>query len=439
MLLALPILPLFYLFLRRLTNGGAALVGTLFLTFAPWFNTLDSGALSTLTLLLCSCIGLWLLWEGIDRQQPRWALPAGAALGLAGGGIVVQAGVLFWLLLFVLVMLGFPRGRRNLATALLALLGFLVVATPVFLPAENGLSTLTTAAAGALDGVTWLFTLFQQGLLTDTRWQGVPPLALPLGPLALVGLGVYLRRLKEADLSLVGRRRVDLWADLTLHRQWRKFGTTSFCWRWSPLHWRLRRCSTHFMQAGSRLCPSPYRRNGGFGCALLATGPLVAMLNQGQSSRSLDQIALDQAMTEELATLLDQGPDHTIFAPASLLTNPGTRLRLGDAALTNIQPLADLVNALYTTDEPRETIYLIPANAQPYVELLQRVQPGAVVDRHIDPATGELRFSMITAQQADQLAPPRSVGHGLGEQSKPVTAIRACCPPPAHLCCQGSK
>ncbi len=403
MLLALLILPFFYLFLRRLTGNGSAFLGTLLLIFTPWFNTLDGNTLPILTLLLWSSVGLWLFVEGISRQQPRWALLAGAALGLAGADAVVQMSLLFWLLLLVLVMLS-PQGRRYLPDALLLLVGFLVVLLPTLLLSEAGFSSLETAAAGALDGSSWLFALFQTGLLTDSGWMGVPLLAMPLGALAILGLGVYLRRITEA-IYLWLASGVLLFSLLSLATGSDESMSLLFLMALVTAALALSTLFDTFWVSWQRLVP--YANSvavAGLIVLILAIGPLFTMIKQGQNNRSLDQLAFDGVIADAVATLFEQNPDRTIFAPDSLLENPGTRLRLGDDALSHLQPLSDLLNALYTTDDVRETVYLIPTNEQPYVDLLARIQPGALIDRQIEPTTGELLFTVVTVSQVDQLA-----------------------------------
>lgn len=403
MLLAVLIGPLFYLFLRRLTGNGAAWLGALLLLLSPWFNSLDGSTLPILTLLLASCGGLWLLWEAHNRHQPRWALLAGAAFGLVSDDAVVQASLLFWLLLLILIALS-PQGRRSFANALLLLAGFLVVALPRFVHSPAGLAAFDTAAAGALDGTSWLFALFQTGLFTDSGWIGVPLLAMPLGALAILGLGLYMRRITE-PLYLWLAAGVLLFSLLSVATGSRASMALLFLLALVTAALALATLLATFYASWQKLVPFANSvAAAGLLILLLAVGPLFTMITQRQNNRSLDQIALESAMTEAAATLFNQNPDRTIFAPASLLENPGTRLRLGDDTLRQLQPLADLLNALYTTDDARETIYLIPAGEQPYVDLLARIQPGALIDRQIEPTTGELRFTTVTVTQADQLA-----------------------------------
>ncbi len=403
MLLAMLILPLFYFFLRRLTGNSTAWLGTLLLALTPWFYTLDGDALPVLILLLGSCAGLWLLLEAQNRHQPRWALLSGVAFGLASGDALIQVALLFWLLLFVLVTLS-PRSRQHLSHALLLLVGFLVVAPPFFLFSAAGFSSFGTAAAGALDGTSWLFALFQTGLPTDSSWVGVPLLAMPLGALAILGLGLYLRRMTEA-LYLWLASGLLLFALLSLATGSRASMALLFLLALVTAALALASLFATFYASWQGLVPLANSvAVVGLILLILAVGPLFTMITQGQNNRSIDQIALDSAMTEAVATLLEQNPDRTIFAPASLLETAGTRLRLGDEVLRHLRPLADLLNALYTTDDARERVYLIPAAAQPYVDLLTRLQPGAVVDRQIEPTSGELLFTTITVSQAEQQA-----------------------------------
>jgi len=402
-LLAVLIVPSFYLFLRRLTTNGAALLGSLLLILAPWFNTLGGSTLSLLLLLFWISAALWLLWESLSRQQPRWALLAGAAFGLTSSDMIVQTTLLFWLLLLVLVML-FPRSRHHLAAALLALVGFLVVSPPLSMLSAAGISTLETAAAGAFTGTSWLFTLFQTGLLTSTEWAGVPLLAMPLGALALLGVGIYLRRITDARyLWLAGG--LLLFSLLSLYTGSNESMALLFLLALVTATLTLSTLLQAFYTNWRPLIPLA---NSVAVAALivlvLAIGPLFTMLQQGQNNRSLDQIALEERMTESVAALLEAKPDRRIFAPASLIESPGTRLRLGDEALAHLQPLADLVNSLYTTDAVAETVYLIPSDAQAYADLLTRIQPGALFDQQIDPTTGALQFTIVTVTQAEQLA-----------------------------------
>ncbi|MCB0190256.1 MAG: hypothetical protein KDE31_38550, partial [Caldilineaceae bacterium] len=105
--------------------------------------------------------------------------------------------------------------------------------------------------------------------------------------------------------------------------------------------------------------------------------------------------------------------------------NPAARLRLGDTTLARIQPLTDLLTTIYTTDTPRTTTYFIPATAQPYTDLLQRLQPTSLVDQQLDPVSGQLLFSQLTVSAADLRARQGLLGvawDGSGNATELTTA-----------------
>ena len=418
LLIALAIPLFFYLAIRRLTNNGVALLGGLMLTLTPWFATLSGSNLSTLMVLFWSCGGLWLLLEGYARQDSRWALLAGLVLGLIQGHLLLPLTLFAWLLLLALFTLFVPRALAAVerpavpsqtAASLLTVIAFLSAALPTFVrevtsqPATFG-GILSTAAANAFTGNSFLYALFQQGIAIDGYWQRVPPLVMPVGVLALLGCGLAVRYLYRLPYFLLGSGTLFMGllffytgsvTTLALFFLLLIFTATLalaalfglFAQQWQPI--------------------LPYANAVALAAlllAMIAVRPLWTNLERGQSGRSREALAVEERMIEQIATLHANAPDRVIFAPASLLQNPSARLRLGDDTLVLLRPLSDLLNALYTTDETGTTTYFIPVTAQPYLELLQRMQPSASVSQQIDPASGEWLFSEVTIQQADLLA-----------------------------------
>jgi len=414
---------LFYLAVRRLTYNGAALLGAVLLTLTPWFAVLDGSALPILLLLLWGCAGLWLLCEAYFQGRPRWALLAGAAFGMIGGGLLLQIALFLWLLLFAFFALWpssdpahlvqssdtAPRQPvRHYVTGFLLLMGFLLLALPSFLQefAQQGsdlFALLTTAAANAFDGKSYLYTLFQQGIPTNGYWQQVPPLAMPVDVLGIVGLGLYLRRLRETAYLWLGSGTL-IFGLLFFYTA--TVESLALFFLLMVITATLALAMVHGQLAQSWRPLLSYAQTVALAVLLLflvAVAPLHSALDEGQPNRSRETMVVEQAMIEEIAILRAATPEQRIFAPLSLLQNPSARLRLGDETLATIWPLAELLNALYTSDEAWNTTYLVPVSAQPYLELIQRLQPGAVVDQQIDPASGELRFHIVTVNREDQL------------------------------------
>ncbi|MCB0064333.1 MAG: glycosyltransferase family 39 protein, partial [Caldilineaceae bacterium] len=203
-LLALLGLMSFYLLARRLVSSGGALLGTFLLLLTPWVYTLDAGALPALTLFFWFPLALWLLLTAWQRQQPRWALVGGIALGLATQVPLFQVALLLWLLLLTLLTIFLTkRDITRLLSALLALLGFLISTLPIFIELGGVAALLRDTLRGApFSSNEWLIALFQPGLLAltqwaDLQWVGVPPLTLVLGGATVVGLGALLRNLRD--------------------------------------------------------------------------------------------------------------------------------------------------------------------------------------------------------------------------------------------------
>lgn len=425
---------LFYLAVRRLTHNGAALLGALLLTLTPWFALLDGSVLPTLLLLFWSCTGLWLLCEAYLQGRLRWALPAGVAFALIGGGLLLQAAIFLWLLLFALFTLwparyppnqpqyddipsSQPTVRSLDRTGLLLLVGFLLPTLPLLLQEvtqqmAGPLALLTTAAANAFDGTMYLYTLFQQGILADrvtggftnSYWQQVPPLDVPVSILGILGLGLYLRRMRDVPYRWLGSGTL-IFGLLFFYTATVESMALFFLLMVMAATLALALVHGHIYQSWHPLLS--YANTVALAVLLLflvAVAPLSSALEAGQPNRSREMVAVEQAMIEQIASHHAERPNELIFAPLSLLQNPSARLRLGDEMLATIQPLSTLLNALYTTDEPQSTTYLIPVDAQPYLALIQRLQPGAVVDPQIDPATGELRFHIVTVNRDDRLA-----------------------------------
>lgn len=412
--LAVPLF--FYLALRRLIGSGAALLGAMLLVFSPWFVGLGGGAMPLLLMLFWSTAALWLLCEGLHRGDPRWFLVAGLAFGMVQGDLLIQGALLFWLLLFILLysaLLPLQSHRQPVAArltqGLLLVGGYLCVLLPRLIQTQTIQSgsifaLLTTAAANAFDQASYFYALFQQGIAIDSYWSHVPPFVMPMSLLVLLGLGFYLRLLNRLPyLWLAG--------GLLL------FGTL-FYYTGSPaglgLFFLLAHYSAAFALAALVTFVTTSWRPLVADSRMLALGtlfllfflvrPLLANLNTGQGSASQEMLAIEQRMLDEIATLHAADPARAIFVPASLMQNPSARLRLGDETLATLQPLADLLNALYTTDEIRTTTYFVPVTEQPYLALIQRMQPGATVSQQVDPATGEWLFSEVTVDDVAQLA-----------------------------------
>lgn len=400
----------FYLLTRRLVNAGSALLGTLLLVTTPWLYTLDGGAFPALTLFFWSTVALWLLLTAWQRQQPRWALLAGVALGFATQLPLLQVGLLLWLLLLTIATILSPRGdTTRLLTALLALFGFVCSALPVFWQ-QGGMAALerATLARFPFAGTEWLVALFQPGLLPITQWTGVPGLTLLLGSAIIVGMGYLLRNSREPLAGwIAGGWMIALLLFIYTGNSEEVGPSTAWLIFLSALvatvafHALL----TTFNESWRQLVPPA---NAVAIAALLlllfSWNPLRNLLDQSGQSRSAGQSRMEQAIITAIDELLATTPDFALFAPASLLENPATRLQLGDAVLKQIQPLSAALDVFYTSDTPRDTAYFVPASAQPYSDLIQRIQPGIMHEQRFDPQTGEALYTQLTVNAADQIA-----------------------------------
>lgn len=411
MLVTIGTVPLFYLFTRRLVGNGVALLGALLLLFSPWFNALNGETLSIATTLFWCCAALWLLAEAFYRQQPRWALLAGLCFGMATTVPFLQFAMLFWLLLlgFCSMMVpivasgtaprNFPK-RSSFFSAILTLIGFGVIAAPTMITESREGLALASLASQAWEGATWIFALLQPGLL-NAPWSAIAPLDPVLAMLTFIGIGTLLRNLNNPlflwlssgllifgilfvymGLSPMGNNALALLlllstitAVLALHTI-----VAAFYQNWQPLLPFANLVAT----ASAVLL-------------LLLIPPLLRMVGTDSTPHSATAMATTQAMTERIATLLAERPDATFFAPATLIEAPTTRLQLGEEMLARLRPLSTVIDAIYTMDNPGDMIYVIPTQTRAYIDLLQRVQPGLIMDWQIDPENGESLFAVLTA------------------------------------------
>ncbi|MEZ4674371.1 MAG: hypothetical protein R2932_09025 [Caldilineaceae bacterium] len=293
---------------------------------------------------------------------------------------------------------------RSPFTALLTLVGFLSAVPSTAIANQAGWFELPNLAGNGFDGSDWVLALFQHGLLNTTQWSGIPVLATPLAALCIVGLGAVARHIKTplqgwlaAGLFTFGLLFFFTADSDSMALFFLLCATTAtvalqmllgtFAQSWRPLV----RFSSAVAISGAVLL-------------VLAFGPLRSTGFQREAMRSTTQIAIDQAITEEIARLWEQAPDLVVFAPQSLLDNPGSRLRLGDDALTRIRPLSDALNTVYTMEQPHDTVYMIPLDQQPYVDLIQRIQPQAIADYQLESDQGELLYTVLRITAAEQYA-----------------------------------
>lgn len=419
--LSLAALVFCYLLARQLVSNGSALLGALIVAFTPWYHTLDATALAALVFFFWATLGLWGMLHAWRQQEPRWALLGGLALGLASMTPVVQLALLGWLLLWSLLALLPPRraaqatltrnDSRFLAGSIC--IGFLLAATPQFLQ-QSGLTTLQMAPLTFVpfEQFAWLSALFQHGQLSATQWAGVPPLTVLLGATTIVGMGTLLGSTFTARSGRVwGWLLSGLLIALLLFNyigngpDWAESATVLFLFcviitLFAVARWlALATATWHTLTA-----PSTVMATVTILVAALSVGPLWQLANAGQTVRSNTQAAAEQAMLTEIAALWAETPDAQIFAPASVRENPAARLYLGDAQLAQLQPLYTLLNAFYTTDEIHPVTYVVPNEAQSYLDLIQRLQPGIAALPAAGAMAGELPYTVLSISRESQLA-----------------------------------
>ncbi len=420
----------FYLAAEALTGRAAALLGGLLLALSPWHSATDGSSGPWITALLISTLALWLWLAGYHRQQGRWALAGGLLLGmlvytgLLGATSLVGWALLLWILLLCLLASAAGDERQLLGLALFLLGGFLVVALPTLVTQWR---TVTLAAGLDSTGLTFttlVLTLFQQGLVANNGWAATPPLAVALGAFTLVGLGLLLRNLRHwlagwlcggllifvlllrYTADPIGLALLVLPALLTATLAVQQLFVT-FQAQWQRLLHPTRTL------AGATLL------------LLLLTAPALGqLLEQTGQVRSSEQATLDGAMAGYLTTQSSARAGTTIFVPASLLTSPSTRLVLDRDLLSQLQPLGNALNALYSAPVLQDTLYLVPAADGALLSLLQQRFPTALAELQIAPEGGQPLFSALwvtAAMQREQLGLPGFLWVGADSPTTPPT------------------
>ncbi len=416
LLLALALLICFYLLAARLVGNGGALLGTLLVALAPWFQALDAAAFPALLLLLLTILALWLLVVAWHRHQPKWALLAGGILTLAATDFpLIQLGLLVWLLLLVLGATFSSRApSKPSMVALLALVGYLFGALPTLaahlLQWQQGgnFSFGLAVTVQPFPGLTWLLDLFQPQRGLDP-WDGnLPLLTMVSGGATLVGLGQLMRNGREplsrwllGGFLLFGALLIYGGADGDFVPSRALFFCMAMLMATVAVH-----CSLAIFQRSWHdwVPQSTTVATGAIALVLFSLTPLLGLVAQQRLHSADEQAVLAQAMGERMATLLANTPAQIFFVPDDLVRHPALRLSIAGEELAQIEPLSTAINRLYTTAEPVTTTYLLPSATSAHARVLQQLQPGAIVEQQLNSATGDVLYTLVTVTAASQRA-----------------------------------